>query len=179
MLKTFVAGAAALLAGALSACGEVPQSTVTYMHPNGAWGFFDSATARGPLLLAVHGLPVEGSDAAAAFDAVATGITRSITRKRIAVTADAAAASVPQMHSVWVFNPPGVVEAGDLCAGRIPPTAPPSLSKSDERLRVQAVFCGQTGPYASVQGHIPRPDSLEDPKLHRLISQMTLQVFEH
>lgn len=175
LFRKIVTGAAALAAGAVSACDQAPNSRVVYMRPDGVRPFLEWATSRGPLLVETAVSPF-GPDVApqTVAEIVAQAVKTGVRGRAMSVTTDPAASSDPD-HRVRVAlgTDQGIGTAKALCRGEAPP-----VQAVDDRLTVLMVFCGQGEMMAAVAGHIPWTEDPAAPAVGKLVTQMSRAMFD-
>ncbi len=165
MLRKLMTGAVALVAGLTAACEEAPRSTVVYMRPGGLEPFLAGIAARGPLLVETVG---EGAPRDFTADAFVKGIQGRV----MSATPDAAQAAHPEFRVRVAYDAPQSFDPNRFCAGAMPPTERDAM-----RLQVLAVFCQGDVLHAAIIGSVPRPDTMTDESVARLLNQMSRQMF--
>lgn len=165
MLRKLMTSAVALIAGLTAACEEAPRSTVVYMRPGGLEPFLAGIVARGPLLV-----ETVGDDTVRDFTADA--FVKGIHGRVMAATSDPAQATHPEFRVRVAYDAPQSFNPNRFCAGETPPT-----ERDATRLHVLAVFCQGDVLHAAVIGSVPRPDTMTDETVARLLSQMSRQMF--
>ncbi len=178
MIRRFLSLATVLGAGLLAACDDAPQSTVLVMRPEGTWSLFGDATARGPLPLTVLGRAAEGASADDSFAVVARAIRGGITRRAVEVAPGEDFSPLPALRSAWLLDAGRSADPNRLCAAGSGAAMPGGEGGDAEAFRVLAAFCNGDKIESAVSGRIvPRPDSVTDKRLDRLLRQMARQVF--
>jgi hypothetical protein len=121
------------------------------------------ASARGPLLLTVHGGP-DAETIRAAMDDTLIG-------RRLAFTLDPGRAAHPEFRVVLAFDPPTDLAPEGLCGSPPPPPTP-----DPERIRVTASFCAKGECLAAADGRVGARDPA-DPPFRRMMGQLVRTLF--
>ncbi|MGC2856563.1 hypothetical protein ACM64Y_13905 [Novispirillum sp. DQ9] len=168
MFRKLMTGALALVAGVAAACEEAPRSTVTFMRPGGLEPFLAGIAAAGPLLVETVGPDIPREVARFTADTVAAALKG----RMVATTPDPARATHPEFRVRVTYDAPASFNPNRLCAGEVP-----VAERTGDRLQVLAVFCQGEVLHAALIGSAPRPGSLTDDSVGKLLAQMARQMF--
>lgn len=168
MFRKLMTGAVALVAGLAAACEDAPRSTVTFMRPGGLEPFLAGIASSGPLLVQTIGPDVPRE--VARF--TAETFSKTLKGRHVATTTDPAQAANPEFRVLVAYDAPASFNANRLCAGEIP-----AVERTGDRLEVLTVFCQGDVLHAAITGSVPRPDTLTDDGVGKLLAQMARQMF--
>lgn len=167
MLKKLISLGAATIAALVAGCGDGP-STVPGFRAPATWSTFFAATAKGPLLLQVHGQPFGGSEAELRRK-VAAVMQAAIPARPFSMTLDPAEAPQPKVRVVLALGAPANFDAAGLCSGSVPVAGAPVGSG---RLEVLAGLCDGGALLSSVRGWVARLDGPDDSRFVQLLGQV-------
>lgn len=171
MLKRLISLGAAALAAVTAACEDGPATVAGTWRSPATWSTMVYASAKGPLLVQVHGEPF-GLQPADFRSAVADAMSNQVIGRVVHFTADPEAAPHPQYRVVLAFDPPPGQAVEALCAGRVATAA-----RSGERITVQAAFCDGERALASAQGWVAKVDGPADKRFRQLLGQVVRDLF--
>jgi hypothetical protein len=173
LFRKMIAGAAALAAGAVAACDQMPTTRVVHMRPGGIADLLRSATSHGPLVVETLGNPFAEASPQAVADVVAATV-RTAVQSRIIGVVTAPEPGPPPVYRLRVaLDVSPATNPRTLCGDDVA-VAPPGAG---DRLGVLMVFCTRDEMEAAVRGHIPRPADPAEARFGKLIGQMTRDIF--
>ena len=171
MFKRIMSFGAAALAAFTSGCGDGPATVGGTWRSPAAWSSMIYATAKGPMLVEVHGDPF-GAEPARFRALVASAMTNQIIGRPTAFTADPQGAPEPHFRVVLAFNPPDNADARHLCAGQVATAA-----QAGDRITVLGAFCDGATLLASVRGWVGKAEGPEDKRFRQLMGQVVRDMF--
>lgn len=170
-MKKLLAGIASLVG--VAACGQdAPYgSMVNYSARDSVHDYFFSATARGPLLVNVHG-SYPGFESENITSIITAGMERGMHSRPFRATTRLEEADSPAYRVIWLIAPPKTFNANRLCKGEYPD------SVSGEKATFSAVFCVDDTVYRDISGWVHKDVTAGSEAFTKFIGVVTRDLFK-
>jgi len=166
MLKKLFGVGAAAISTLIAACDGAPTTQQVYRRHDNVLSFLQESSAKGPMLLQVHGNPFVTSQEYL-NDILAKELAESVTSLRgFSLTTDPAQSASGNARLVVVMGAKKSQSASDLCEGA------PIETSTDDPIQSVAVFCIREDLYSEVRGSMKLSASPDDKAFRKWVSQI-------